>query len=381
LFLNRCGLKQPLQFKEEGVCHGKLYVNSSVIGAEIFVDNQPTGKVTPDTIADIAEGDHVVRIYMDGHRSQPDSLNFRIDKDTLINFEFTLSELQNPGFIKISSYPTSGQIILNGFYAGKETPAVLTVEEGSHSIQVRKAGFSQFLPTEINIMAGDTAYISADLDSKPAVLLESFANSSCLPCTMSTTNLENLLQSVELNTVVLVEYFAFWPNGSDPLYLHNKNGNDSRINHYSVTALPALFVNGAQSNPLDFTTIMNQFDNELNQATGQYSLSISRFENDSLNVRIEIRGPESADLIFFAGVTENAIRFNSAPGANGLSSFNHVFRTFLTNNSGDSVQFIGSIAVREFRIPVHPAWNSRNLKVFAFLVEKSGHQIRAAAQF
>lgn len=43
---------------------GKVYLNSNPKGAEIFFDDKTVGKITPDSITKIPQGDHIVKLKL-----------------------------------------------------------------------------------------------------------------------------------------------------------------------------------------------------------------------------------------------------------------------------------------------------------------------------
>ncbi|MGB2980351.1 MAG: PEGA domain-containing protein, partial [Candidatus Zixiibacteriota bacterium] len=53
---------------------GSVFVNSNPAGADIIVDQTLTGKKTPDTVFDIAVGDHTISVSRSGYMVSPDSV-------------------------------------------------------------------------------------------------------------------------------------------------------------------------------------------------------------------------------------------------------------------------------------------------------------------
>jgi len=66
---------------------GKLFITSNVTGASIYVNNNNTGKVTPDTIS-VPIGNVTVKIEKDGYI--PSSKNVIVTLDSIISLDFTL---------------------------------------------------------------------------------------------------------------------------------------------------------------------------------------------------------------------------------------------------------------------------------------------------
>lgn len=47
---------------------GKIYLNSSPKGAAIYFDNITVGKITPDSITKIPQGDHIVKLKLSAYK-------------------------------------------------------------------------------------------------------------------------------------------------------------------------------------------------------------------------------------------------------------------------------------------------------------------------
>ncbi|MGA9292608.1 MAG: PEGA domain-containing protein, partial [Ignavibacteriaceae bacterium] len=54
---------------------GKIFINSSPAGAQIFVDGTNTSKVTPDSTDKLSAGNHDVTLKLDGYRDTTITVN------------------------------------------------------------------------------------------------------------------------------------------------------------------------------------------------------------------------------------------------------------------------------------------------------------------
>lgn len=131
LLFSRCETNPPLTPEDVQKDFGKLYINSNVSGARIFLNNVNTGKFSPDTISSEV-GSHIVKLELDGFAttSQP----VAVIKDSTITVNFTLQEIVNKlvlleDFANVSCTPcvTSNKIIeqlVNKSYGTKKLVAI-----------------------------------------------------------------------------------------------------------------------------------------------------------------------------------------------------------------------------------------------------------------
>jgi hypothetical protein len=69
---------------------GKIFVSANVTGAQIILDNDNTGKVTPDTI-ETTTGSHVIELEKENFSSPPQ--NVEVLKDSLVELTFDLQAI------------------------------------------------------------------------------------------------------------------------------------------------------------------------------------------------------------------------------------------------------------------------------------------------
>ncbi|GBD87719.1 PEGA domain protein [bacterium BMS3Abin03] len=87
ILLSGCQTNPPTSTPPPG--SGKIFVTANVDGAEIFIDNANTGKVTPDTVETIV-GTHEVRVEKDNYI--PSSQTVEVIKDSVVQLSLTLVE-------------------------------------------------------------------------------------------------------------------------------------------------------------------------------------------------------------------------------------------------------------------------------------------------
>jgi len=70
---------------------GAIFVGSDPSGAEIYLDGTATGSTTPDTLAGVAAGSHVVKVELAGYTADPESIVVNVSVEGVIPANFTLS--------------------------------------------------------------------------------------------------------------------------------------------------------------------------------------------------------------------------------------------------------------------------------------------------
>ncbi|KPL00073.1 MAG: hypothetical protein AMJ90_08845 [candidate division Zixibacteria bacterium SM23_73_2] len=163
LFLFTCSTRNP--GKDE--VFGAIYVKSNILGAEIFLDSDPTGKVTPDTLLDVPTGSHQVSIKKFGYSSNPKDTTIWLEAWTLDSAAFILEKLYY-GFLKVFSNPAGAMIVIDNDSIGERTPAILeSVPTGKHIVSVYKDSYSTDLPGKVvvDLVQNETAEATFNLTS------------------------------------------------------------------------------------------------------------------------------------------------------------------------------------------------------------------------
>ena len=94
---------------------------------------------------------------------------------------------------------------------------------------------------QLKIKVEQTPKINA---ANKVVLLEDFANVSCIPCVESNKVIEAIANSYGPSKLAVVKFPTNFPSPVDPFYLANKAACDYRINYYTIFAAPTTIVDG-----------------------------------------------------------------------------------------------------------------------------------------
>ncbi len=136
---------------------GALMISSVPQGAQVVVDNSGSF-VTPVSLASLSPGQHLVVISKPGYTTESHTVTiYPSTKGTL-----AVSLAQLGAVASVGSEPAGASIFVDGRDTGKVTPARLTLEKGSHSLALRKAGYLE-TSTNVNLGAGETLQLMPSL--------------------------------------------------------------------------------------------------------------------------------------------------------------------------------------------------------------------------
>lgn len=224
--------------------------------------------------------------------------------------------------------------------------------------------------TTINFNQASTA-------ADKVVLLEDFANVSCVPCVTSNQVIENLIHGSYAKKIAVVKFPIYWPSPYDPFYLANKPACDARINYYNVRNAPTIILDGTSSpsSSGDSIEIKTLIDEKLTHIP-RFSITVNKsFYDSSLVVNVSVQaiglaGINLNDLVLKTIIIENDIEFDEAPGSNGEKVFYNVLRKILPTDDGYS--FAGKSTLQQpitlnWNADLLSDWNPDNLHVVAFI--------------
>jgi thiol-disulfide isomerase/thioredoxin len=145
---------------------GAIAVTSDPAGAAILLDHGLTGTATPDTLFDVAAGDHVVSVMQSGYLTSPESLVVTVEEDQMSSAEFVLLETSK-GSLEVTSNVGGAVICIDNQPTAEATPHVFfnAIPVGTHVISVFKEGYANDNPTKeiVEIVTKDTAKVNFTL--------------------------------------------------------------------------------------------------------------------------------------------------------------------------------------------------------------------------
>ncbi len=239
---------------------------------------------------------------------------------------------------------------------------------------------------QLKIKVEQTPKINA---ANKVVLLEDFANVSCIPCVESNKVIEAIANSYGPSKLAVVKFPTNFPSPVDPFYLANKAACDYRINYYTIFAAPTTIVDGTTRylSLQDSTAIKTVIDQKLTQ-TPRFSLSVidsmsggSYFINVTIGI-IDTSGISTSGLVLHTALTETDIEFSTPPGSNGETIFYDVLRFLMPDEQGLSLSSLLSSGEKTFLFEdaFNSEWNPEKISTTCYIQNTSTKEIYQAAK-
>ncbi|MBL7994698.1 PEGA domain-containing protein [bacterium] len=113
---------------------GKIFLTSTPAGAAIFLDANPTGKITPDTLTSVLVGIHSIKLTLSNYADSTFSVS--VSENVTTSQSITMRALPF-GNIYLHSAPIGAAIFLDNVNSGKVTPDTLkNISSGDHAVKL-----------------------------------------------------------------------------------------------------------------------------------------------------------------------------------------------------------------------------------------------------
>jgi len=145
---------------------GTLVVNSNPDGADVKLNGTYRG-LTNLTIPNVSAAIHTVRVEKMGYYPWENTVSVAAGGTTIVNVGLTaIPPIPTTGTVNVTSDPSGAQVRLDNVAKGTTPLEITDVSVGVHTIRVEMTGYEPFIsPIEVN--AGQTTYVTADLDPIP----------------------------------------------------------------------------------------------------------------------------------------------------------------------------------------------------------------------
>lgn len=257
---------------------GTINISSTPAGAQIWLDGDSTGVVTPGSVKAEA-GFHDITLKLASYSDLTLShISVEAGKETLLSDNI----LVQFGSINIVSEPTGAEIWIGGTNSGEVTPATIgSLESGSYEVTLKLENYFDAAQT-IQLTMGQTAQVNIALVpfveyfSTPVKLYETFGTSATQPSGLDLSTGDAFGTSDgDNNGKIDLYYFS---NSAGTTYLVQSahiNSNMSRETFFKVSSASDL-QDGTDSPAKDGTWVDNMNDRETNyvflyDADGHYS--------------------------------------------------------------------------------------------------------------
>jgi hypothetical protein len=301
---------------------GALAVRSNPPGAAIALDGVPTGSLTPDTLLSVAPGEHVVRVFLDGYASDPDSLVITLNPTEMAQADFELSELA-PG-----------------------APRVLLFESFSN---VSCVGCPA-LAAELYGLMGRRGY------GPERVLLIKYSMSWPLVT-------DPMHQANTADNNARMSFYQGLLGGGIPTLV----GNGALL--------------GQSGNPLAFEDLLPLVDEILAGSPGFAITVEAPVTGTEVPVTVTLTSDRRVNLsgcVLNVALVENPVQFESPPGSEGETEFHWVMRDFAADASALPALEAGRPLVRTVSLARNTNWLPENLSVVAFVQNSASKTVLQA---
>jgi hypothetical protein len=235
-------------------------------------------------------------------------------------------------------------------------------------------------PTTVDFGTGKI-FLTIKLDQNVAsankiVLLEDFANVSCVPCVQSNKIIETLTRTTYGPAkLVAVKFPTNFPSPSDPFYLARPDYCDQRMSYYNIFFAPTTIIDGTlRPISTDSIAIKNAIDQKLAEEARFEIVVTDSASTENYFVTVNLRfvnttGLNLDETVMHTVITETDIEFEQPPGSNGETKFYDVMRDMLPTNSGKTLATIiaeGEVNY-EFEEAIGSNWNINHLNTVVYI--------------
>jgi len=176
------------------------------------------------------------------------------------------------------------------------------------------------------------------------VLLEDFANVSCVPCVKSNKIIESFTNvRYGSSKLVAAKFSTNFPSPNDPFYLAIPEICDARMLYYNIFFAPTTIIDGIlYPTSTDSVDVILKIDERLalspqfglevtdSSAGGNYFINVTLHEINTTGLNLD-------EIVLHTIITETDIEFENPPGSNGETKFYDVVRSTLPTLNGESV--------------------------------------------
>jgi hypothetical protein len=122
----------------QNTSRGSIQVNSTPVGATIWLDSVNTNSVTNHLLINVPAGNHTIQLLKNGYVTWQQAVTVNRRQTATVNATLTPAS----GSLEIISFPTGAAIYLDGLNTGQVTNYLFTdVPVGIHALKLTKTGY------------------------------------------------------------------------------------------------------------------------------------------------------------------------------------------------------------------------------------------------
>jgi hypothetical protein len=219
------------------------------------------------------------------------------------------------------------------------------------------------------------------------VLLEDFANVSCVPCVTSNKIIESLVnQTYGTTKLVAIKYPTNFPSPIDPFYLANPSECNARMTYYNIFVAPTTIIDGLLK-PIstDSNDVKAKIEQQLSQIP-KFKIAVKDSISGNeyfIQIIVQVNDPNGIDfskLVLHTIVTETNIEFTTPPGSNGETKFYDVMRKMLPDKDGESLTVLNTVISKTFerQFTFNSGWIQSNINTVVFIQNKDTKEVYQA---
>jgi hypothetical protein len=145
---------------------GSLYVTSSPVGAQVYVDGVYRGS-SPTTVGSLSQGTHTVLLSLSGYQDSTRTVSINTGLTTAISANLVkIPPSTTYGTLSISSSPSAAETYVDNVFRGYSPLTLTDITPGSHAITFRLAGYQDWMGT-VQVNGGQTTTMQGTLSPVP----------------------------------------------------------------------------------------------------------------------------------------------------------------------------------------------------------------------
>jgi hypothetical protein len=335
LILSACTVQDGLN-EYDSADYGALRITAEgSLAADIFVNGRRYAEKTPAQIDSLPAGEYEITLFYPHRIPEQGEIQLLLGAGAVTDLSFTFQ--QKPGGnLSVESNPEGAELTIGGLYLGKTPFHLEGFPAGSYLLEIQKGShISQ--SRQIEILENQRYNGSVTLTPRKALLVEHFSNTNCPPCPQAEAIIEQVVGEFTDRDVISVGYHASFPSNTDPMYRFAQTANDARAEFYNLAAAPAVYLDGEFLPLISFPQLEEDLRNailEAAQVSPEILLHIEKAVIHGLKISsrilVESADPLPADANLYYAVTEDTIRYETAPGTNNQTHFADVMRAMHT---------------------------------------------------